>query len=81
MEEKMKKLKNVLVIVGGIGLILWGLFHITFWKGLDWKNELIKLNGMNSNVMQMLNIAVIVLLLLFGCIFLFYRREIISTGD
>jgi hypothetical protein len=76
----MKKLKNVLVIVGGIGLILWGLFHITFWEGLDWKNELIKLNGMNSNVMQMLNIAVIVLLLSFGCVFLFCRREIVSTG-
>ena len=75
----MIKLKNVLVMIGGIGLILWGLFHITFWEILEWKNELITLNELNSNVMQMLNIAVIVLLLSFGCIFLVCRREIVST--
>jgi hypothetical protein len=76
----MEKIKSVLVIIGGISLILWGLFHVTFWVGLDWKNQLPKLSEINSNVMQMANIAVIVTLLSFGCIFLFYRSEIVSTG-
>jgi hypothetical protein len=76
----MENFKNVLVIIGGIGLIFWGLFHIAFWPMLDWTNQLAQLSEINSNVMQMLNIAVIVMFLSFGCIFLFCRKGITSTG-
>jgi hypothetical protein len=76
----MENLKNVLVIIGGISHILWGLFHATFWKGLDWKNQLPLLSEINGNVLQMANIAIIVMFLAFGCIFIFCRDEIASTG-
>jgi hypothetical protein len=78
-----EKLKKTLVIIGGINLLLWGLFHISFWFApfpMDWKNELIKLTEMNSNVMQMLNIGIAVFLLAFGFTMLFYRREILSSA-
>ena len=76
----MEKLKSILVIIGGANLILWGLFHLTFWKALDWKNELVKLTEINSNVMQMLNIAVTVTLVAFGFIMIFYRNEVSNTA-
>ena len=58
----MKTLKITLVAVGGVLFILGGIFHILFWnwKFLNWKNELAKLNEINSNVMQMLNVGLIV---------------------
>ena len=76
----MEKIRNILVIIGGINFLLFGLFHLSFWHGLDWKNELIKLTEINSNVMQMLNIGISVFLLSFGFIMLFYRREILNSA-
>jgi hypothetical protein len=76
----MEKFRNILVIIGGINLIFWGLFHLIFWKALDWKNELIKLSQINSNVMQMLNIGISVFLLAFGLMMLFYRIEISNSA-
>jgi len=75
----MEKLRKILVIIGGINFLLFGLFHLSFWYGLDWKNELIKLTEINSNVMQMLNIGISVFLLAFGFIMIFYRREILNS--
>jgi len=79
----MEKLRKNLVIIGGITSLLWGLFHISFWFApfpIDWKNELLKLTEMNSNIMQMLNIGISVFLLAFGFIMLFYRREILNSA-
>jgi len=76
----MEKLRNTLVIIGGINFLLFGLFHLTFWHGLDWGNELVKLTEINSNVMQMLNIAVTIYLLSAGFIMLFYRKEILTSA-
>ena len=61
--------------------ILGGIFHILFWnwKFLNWKNELAKLNEINSNVMQMLNVGLIVFYLSFGFIIIYFRNEILST--
>jgi hypothetical protein len=75
----MKKFKNILVIIGGVNFLFFGLVHLTFWHGLDWGNELIKLTEINSNVMQMLNIGIVVFMLAFGFIMLFYRKEILSS--
>ena len=79
----MEKFRKTLVIIGGINLLFWGLFHIYFWFApfpIDWKNELIKLTELNSNVMQMLNIGIIVFLLTFGFIMLFYCKEILKSA-
>jgi hypothetical protein len=76
----MEKLRQTLVTIGGLCSLLWGLFHISFWILLDWKNELIKLAELNSNVMQMLNIGIVVFLLSFGFILLVYRKEILNSA-
>jgi len=78
----MEKFRKILVVIGGINFLLFGLFHVSFWVQpfpMDWKNELPKLTEMNSNVMQMLNIGISVFLLAFGCMMLACRREILSS--
>jgi hypothetical protein len=75
----MKRLQKTFVITGGVLYILIGVFHLLFWKFFDWGNELAKLNEVNSNVMQMLNIGLIVLFLSFGVIMICLYNEIIST--
>ena len=79
----MEKIRKKLVIIGGVNALFWGLFHISFWFApfpVDWKNELTKLTEMNSNIMQMLNIAVTVFLLAFGFIMLYYRKEVLNSA-
>ena len=77
----MKKTKNIFVIIGGINLLLWGLFHLSFWLEPYWKeaNEMLKSNEMWSNALHLLNIAVTVFLLAFGFIMLVYRKEILTS--
>jgi len=79
----MEKFRKNLVIIGGVTSLFWGLFHISFWFApfpIDWKNELMKLTEMNSNIMQMLNVGISVFLLAFGFLMLFYRREIANSA-
>lgn len=74
-------LHKTLVITGGVIFILAGIFHSLFWNMeiLDWENELVKLNQVNSNVMQMLNIGLIVMFFSFGFITIYFRNEILSS--
>ena len=79
----MEKFRKNLVIIGGVTSLLWGLFHISFWFApfpIDWKNELMKLTEMNSNIMQMLNVGISVFLLAFGFLMFIYRKEIANSA-
>ena len=76
----MGNFNNIVVIVGAIIFLLFGLFHLFFWRIFDWKNDLIKLSQINSNIIQMLNIGTSLLLLSFGFILIIYRIDILSTG-
>ena len=72
-------MRKIFVTIGGVLLILFGLFHLSFWSLFDWENELVKLNPANSNIMQMLNIGSFVILFSLGFILLYLRKEILST--
>jgi len=60
-------------------MILFGLFHLSFWSLFDWKNELVKLSPANSNIMQMLNIGSCIMLFSLGFILLLFRKEVMTT--
>ena len=72
-------LKRIMISIGGVLSVLFGLFHLSFWILFDWKNELLKIRMENSNIMQMLNIGSSIILLSFGYILLFNRNEVINT--
>jgi nitrate reductase gamma subunit len=76
----MEKFRNILVIIGGINFLLFGLYHISFWFFPEWNSELTKLTELIGNMIQMLNIGLSVFLLAFGFIMLFYRRAILNSA-
>lgn len=74
------KTKRLLILIAGAMTILLGLFHVMFWFGLlDWDTQLPLLSVINSNVMQMLNLAVILLLVGLGILMVSLRTEIART--
>ena len=74
----MKILQKILITTGGLLFVLFGIFHLFFWKMFDWKNELSKLSITNSNIMQMLNIGCSFIVLSLAYILLFHRKDIIN---
>lgn len=76
----MENFRKTMVSIGGITFLFFGLFHMSFWLIFDWKRELIKLNLVNSNLMQMMNIGIIVIMLALGAVLLIYKKDILSSG-
>ena len=48
---------SVLIICGGIYCLIFTLFHLTFWKLFNWKQDLLSLSFINRCVMQILNLC------------------------
>ena len=72
----MKKIRNLLVVIGGAIYLALGLFHTTFWTLFNWDKELTRLSQVNSNLMQMLNIGIAIMVISLGLILIIYRREV-----
>lgn len=68
-----------MVVTGGILSVLLGVFHLMFWKIFGWETELLKLSTTNSNILQILTIGCSFLLLAFGYMLIFMRRDIATT--
>lgn len=73
---------GVMLIAGGIYHFVFGVFHSMFWrfKFLNWREELPHMLASNLAVIQMLNIAVIVFMLLVAYISLRYSKELPTTS-
>ena len=76
----MSNYASLLVIVGGVYNLLFGLFHISFWKLFNWRDELARMSPINRAVIQMLNIAVIVFLLMIAFVSMVYSHELVTTN-
>jgi hypothetical protein len=57
---------TVIVTIGGVLLVVLGLFHLTFWDLFDWGNELPKLSKGNSSLVQMMAICTVCYLNFYG---------------
>lgn len=68
------------IIIGGIYNLGLAIFHILFWKIFNWKKELRLLNSVNRSTIQVLNIFLIAVFLIFGYISIFHTNELSSTS-
>lgn len=73
------KYLDKLIIASGIITILFIIGHCSFWALFNWKTELLRLSPVNNQVMQLLNIAVICVLLLVAYCSFFRRSEILNS--
>ncbi len=75
----MNVLRKILVETGGVLLILFGIFHASFWILFDWKADLPNLEILNSSIMQILNITLVTLLISRGILLLACKQEILDS--
>jgi len=73
-------LPMIWIIAAGVYNLGFGLFHLTFWRLLNWKEELLRLSATNRAVMQTLNLCITLFFLLGAYLFLVYTEEIRDTG-
>lgn len=65
--------------IGGLFNLAFVIFHAFFWKIFHWGEDLKKLLPLNRSVMQVLNLAVMFMLLIFAYISLFFGDEMQTT--
>ena len=71
---------SLLVKIGGYASIGWLIFHLLFWQIFDWRAELKRLSRLNSGVMQVLNLCLSFIFLLFAFVSLWHTNELLTTG-
>jgi len=79
-EEIMSKYSEIILIIGGAFHLAFAVFHMCFWKLFRWKEDLDKLRHVNRAVMQILNLCLTYLFIVFGILSIIYRQEMISTN-
>ena len=69
-----------ILFAGGIYNIILIIFHLLFWKLFKWKKDLASLTFINRAVMQVLNLSLTFVFLIFAYISLFHAQELLSTN-
>ena len=76
----MKKFKKAMVITGGVLYLLFGVFHLTFFRVFNQSNpDFNQIVPFLSKIMVMLNVGVVVFFISMGAIILRFRNEIIDS--
>lgn len=71
---------KTLIIIGGFLWLGYFVFHIFFWKLFKWKQELNKLHAVNKAIMQVMNLCLMLVFLIFAYISIFHADELLTTG-
>jgi hypothetical protein len=68
-----------LLLIGAVFHIAFVAFHLLFWKLFDWVHDLKKLSHINKSVMQILNLRLIFVFLIFAYISYVNTSEMLTT--
>jgi hypothetical protein len=71
---------EIILIVGGVFNAAFAVFHAFFWKLFGWKEDLAKLTSLNRAVMQILNLCLTFVFVIFACISFIHAAELQTTG-
>ena len=69
----------MLIWIGGLYNLAFLIFHIFFWKIFNWKEDLPKLKPINRAIMQVLNLMLIYMLLIFAYVSFNHAHEMQVT--
>lgn len=76
----MNETAAVLIKIGGIANIGWFIFHCFFWRLFNWNSQLKRLNDTNRGVMQVLNLCLSFVFLIFAAVSLLYAKELCNSS-
>lgn len=72
-------MKTLIIIGGFVWVGLFG-FHALFWRLFDWKKDLENLTPLNKSVMQVMNLALMVFIFIFGFVSFFHADDLLTTS-
>ena len=70
---------ELLIWAGGLFHLAFVVFHLTFWKLFRWDTELAKLTSLNRATVQVLNLALTVVFVIFSYLSLTHAPEMVGT--
>ncbi|MDR2188554.1 MAG: hypothetical protein LBE62_10970 [Azonexus sp.] len=68
------------VLIGGIFNLAFAIFHLLFWRIFGWKNELARLSFINRAIVQVLNLCLTFVFIIFSYLSLARSEELLSTA-
>ena len=77
--RKNTTMNSTLLKIGGIYNFCFLVFHIFFWKIFRWNADLRSLTETNRGIMQVLNLRLIYVFLVFGAISFMYSSILLTT--
>lgn len=69
----------VLIKIAALFNFVFGVFHLFFWKLLNWNEQLKRVSSINKAVVQTLNLCLTFMFLLVAYIYYFYAYDIQTT--
>ncbi len=74
-------MKNeTVILIGGIYNIVLVIFHLSFWKIFNWEKDLKRITFLNGNILQILNLSLTFVFVIFAYISIFYTTDLLSTS-
>ncbi len=67
------------ILIGGIYHVAFAIFHLAFWKLFRWKEDLASLSVVNQAVMQILNLCLTFVFLIFAYLSICHTSELLTT--
>lgn len=72
-------MSEILIISGGVYTVVLIIFHVLFWRIFNWPETLEPLNHINKATIQVLNISITFIFLLFAFVSFFHTQELLET--
>ena len=70
---------ETLIKLGGIYNIILVVFHLLFWRIFNWNDDLRSLSFLNKQTMQVLNLSLTIVFVIFAYISLVHTNELLVT--
>ena len=71
---------EALILAGGVFHVVFAVFHLFFWKLFRWRSELAKLTSLNRAIVQVLNLCLTFVFVVFAYVSLVHTSELLSTA-
>jgi hypothetical protein len=70
---------ETLVVAGGVFSAAFAVFHLFFWKLFRWKTDLATLTSLNRAIVQILNLCLTFVFVVFAYLSLMHSVELLAT--
>ena len=71
---------EILIKAGGVYSLGFVIFHLLFWRLFDWDRDLRSLSFLNRAIMQVVNLSLTFVFVIFGYISLMHTRELLESS-